>query len=107
MMAVLDMEENERETSEQCVETTNHSEQSQDGKQQTTPHTQLHENPEERDPAQHVADPRIEHNDEQGHKDEKDVSPTRNPLWCMKFDGSCTKKSARAGVWLVDIENNY
>ena len=107
MMAVLDMEENERETSEQCVETMNQSEQSQNGKQQTTPHAQLHENPEERDPSQHVADLITEHNDEQCNRDENDVIPTNNPLWCMNFDGSCTKKSAGAGVWLVDTEKNY
>ena len=58
------MEENEREILEQHVETTDQSEQIQDGKQQTAPHAQLHENPEERDPTQHVVDLRIEHNDE-------------------------------------------
>ena len=58
------MEENEREIFEQRVETTDQSEQSQDGKQQTAPHAQLLENLEEWDPAQHVVDLRIEHNDE-------------------------------------------
>ena len=47
IMAVLDMEENGRETFEQCIETKTQSEQRQDGQQQTTPHSQLHENPEE------------------------------------------------------------
>ena len=107
IMAVLGMEEKKRETFEQCVETTNQSEQSQDGKQQTTHHAELYENPEERDPSCHVTDLRTEHNDEQGNRDENDVNPTNNPLWCMKFDGSCTKKSAGAGVWLVDTEKNY
>ena len=87
IMAVLDMEENERETFEQCVETSNQSEQSQDGKQQTTRHAELYENPEERDPSRLVADLRTKHNDEQGNRDENDVN---NPLWCMNFDGSCT-----------------
>ena len=58
------MEENEREILEQCIETIDHSEQSQDGKQQTAPHSQLHENPKEWDPTQHVVDLIIEHNDE-------------------------------------------
>ena len=47
IMVVLDIEENERETFEQCVETKNLSEQSQDCKQHITHHSELHENPEE------------------------------------------------------------
>ena len=58
------MEENMRETFEQCVETINQSEKSQECEQQITHHSKLLENPKQRDPTQHVADLRIEHNDE-------------------------------------------
>ena len=46
-MATLDIEENERETFEQCVESKNQSEQDQDWKQQITHHSKIHANPEE------------------------------------------------------------
>ena len=49
----------------------------------------------------------MQHNDEHGIRDENDFNPTNNPLWCMKFDGSYTKKNAGSGVWLYNAENNY
>ena len=29
------------------------------------------------------------------------------PLWTMYFDGSCTKSTAGAGVWIINTENNH
>lgn len=30
-----------------------------------------------------------------------------DPLWEINFDGSCTKRTAGAGVWVHNIESNY
>ena len=88
------MVENEREILEQRLETTDQSEQSQDGKQQTAPHAQLHEKPKEVKQIQLSDEISQQPLSTLAEEDETENSP----LWSMYFDGSFTKSNASAGV---------
>ena len=84
-MAALDIEENKGETFGKSVELEN---QDQDYKEQIT-----------HQPAKLKKQEDI--------KGETDNKTANNPLWNMSFDGSCTRRSAGAGVWLHNTENDY
>ena len=101
------MEENERETLEQCVETTDQNEQSQGGKQHTTPHAQLHDKSEEVKQVQLSAEISQQPLSMLVEGDNNQDETENSPLWSMYFDGSCTKSNAGAGVWITKTENNH
>ena len=41
------------------------------------------------------------------HQERNDDKPKKETLWEMNFDGSCTKRTAGAGVWIHNIESDY
>lgn len=49
----------------------------------------------------------MKHNSESSFREENNDKPENNPLWRMKFYGSCTRKNAGAGVWLHNTESDY
>ena len=62
---------------------------------------------EHRNLPQHNAEPVIQQISETHDREGNDDKTKNGPLWEMNFDGSCTKRTARAGLWLHNTESDY
>ena len=49
----------------------------------------------------------MQNNGEPSCRERNDNKNKSEPLWEMSFDGSCTRRTARAGVWLHNTESDY
>ena len=85
IMATLDSEESDIENFQQCTET----------KTQSKPEIEC---------SQLMSHPSQAHTP---HQERNDVRPKSQHLWEMNFDGSCTRKTVGAGVWVHNTESDY
>ena len=69
--------------------------------------SETHMHYEEQDPPHHNTDPILQHKDDTNDRAETNPETKNGTLWKMEFDGSCTRRSAGAGVWIYDTESDY
>ena len=77
--------------------------QSTENETQSEPRTQCSQ------PISHTLQTDIPREEKNNPQPSTDSSTQHNgePLWEMNFDGSCTRKNARVGVWLRNTENDH
>ena len=85
IMATLDSEQNDIGNSEQCTKTRTQSEPEAECSQLISHPSQTHT----------------------PHQERNDDKPKNEALSEMNLDGSCTKRTAGAGVWIHNTESDY